>query len=494
MPSYSSDQLLKDWRYAVKQDFTTSQGNPFPYAENGKQQWDDEIKKVILERQPHTGSVSSNGKYLALGIDHVIHIIDTQSWDTIAVLRGHTTKVEALAFRADRSDVLVSSEEQVYDDSGNSEPPKIILWNIEEEKSAPRLSDDQVRNASQAALSAAADKLAEAGINLSKDELRHLDVTVGPAVSRTVSKHIAASKVTIEGRLQSALGSQIFSPSGSWMTYLPGESPVSNGDDPWDIQIISSDDLSKGLVLKGHTDVVMWTGWSPDESVFASVSWDESIRIWDATTGEQKYKFKTEGQNWAGVFSPDSSYFAATDGLSNVWVYSLADGGQHWVYKGQRSDRWRRTLAWHPTNPWLAVGGESNGELLLLDISKKSLLQKRLFSTDACPVDKESRDMMEDFVGTLETRFFDGGNKLAVWAFGDWSIEVYDLKQEVKWRFARGGTGDGPNSGKWRNEQGKVTSKGGYEMLAWEDHSKGSLFLASIDFDAVRLWEVPLTA
>ncbi|SCO06049.1 related to serine/threonine-protein kinase pkwA [Fusarium fujikuroi] len=352
--------------------------NPFPYAENGKQQWDDETKKVTLERQPHTGSLSSNGKYLALGIDHVIHIIDTQSWDTIAVLRGHTNKVEALAFRADRSDVLVSSEEQVYDDSGNSEPPKIILWNIEEEKSAPRLSDDQVRNASQAALSAAADKLAEAGINLSKDELRHLDVTVGPA---------------------------------------------------------------------------------------------------DATTGEQKYKFKTEGQNWAGVFSPDSSYFAATDGQSNVWVYSLADGGQHWVYKGQRSDRWRRTLAWHPTNPWLAVGGESNGELLLLDI-----------------MDKESRDMMEGFVGTLETRFFDAGNKLAVWAFGDWSIEVYDLKQEVKWRFARGGTEDGPNAGKWRNEQGKVTSKGGYEMLAWEDHSKGSLFLASIDFDAVRFWEVPLTA
>ncbi|PNP56336.1 hypothetical protein FNYG_15371 [Fusarium nygamai] len=494
MPSYSSDQLLKDWRYAVKQDFTTSQGNPFPYAKNGKQQWDDEIKKINFERQPHIGSVSSNGKYLALGIDHVIHIVDTQSWDTIAVLRGHTNKIETLAFRSGRSDVLVSSEEQVYDDLGHTEPPTIILWNIEEERSAPRLDDDQLRDASQAALSAAADKLAEAGINLSKDELHHLEGTVGPAVSRTVSKHIAASKVTIGGRLQSAHGSQIFSPSGNWMTYLPGESPISNGNDPWNIQIVSSDDLSKGLLLKGHTDAIMWTGWSPDESVFASVSWDESIRIWDATTGEQKYKFKTEGQNWAGAFSPDSSSFAATDGPSNVWIYSIADGDQCWVYKGQRSDRWRRTLTWHPTNPWLVVGGEGSGELLLLDVSGKKLLQKRLFSTDACPVDKESRDMIGDFVGTLEVRFFDGGNKLAVWTFGDWSIEVYDLKREVKWRFARGGTEDGPNAGKWRNEQGKVTSKGGYEMLAWEDHSKGSLFLTSIDFDAVRIWEVPLTA
>ncbi|KAH7236694.1 WD40-repeat-containing domain protein [Fusarium redolens] len=494
MPCYSSDQFIKDWRYAVKQDFSTSEGNPFPYAENGKQQWDDETKKLTFKRQPHVGSASSNGKYLALGIDHVIHVLDTQSWDTIAILRGHTNKVETLSFRPGRSDVLVSSEEQVYDDLGQTEPPTIILWNIEEERSAPRLSDDHLRNASQAALSAAAERLADAGINLNKDELHRLEETIEPAISRTVSKHIAASKVTIEGRLHSAHESQIFSPSGKWMSYFPGESPGSNGDDPWDIQIVSSDDLSKGLLLKGHTDTITWTGWNPDESLFASVSWDESIRIWDATTGQQKYKFKTEGQNWAGAFSSDSTYFAATDGPSNVWIYSMADGEQHWVYKGKRSDDWRRTLAWHTTKPWLAVGGENSGELLLLDAGEKKLLQKRLFSTDACPVDKESRDMMRGFVGTMEVRFFDRGGKLAVWTFGDWSIEVYDLKEEVKWRFSRGGTEDGPNAGKWRNGQGKVTSKGGCEMVAWEDHSKGSLFLASIDFDGVRLWEVPLTS
>ncbi|KAF5624589.1 hypothetical protein F52700_9758 [Fusarium sp. NRRL 52700] len=372
MPSYSSDQLLKDWRYSVKQDFTTSQGKPFPYAENGKQQWDDEIKNITFERQPHVGSVSSNGEHLALGIGHVIHIVDTQTWNTIAVLRGHTKRIETLAFRSGRSDVLVSSEEQVYDDSGHTEPPTIILWNIEEERSAPRLDDDQLRNVSQATISAAAEKLAEAGINLSKDELRHLEGTVGPAISRTVSKHIATSKVTIEGRLQSAHESQIFSPSENWMTYLLRESPISNGNDPWDIQIVSSDDLSKGLLLKGHTDAVIWTGWSPDESVFASVSWDEYICIWDTTTGEQKYKCKTKGQNWAGTFSSGSSYFAATDGLSNVWIYSLTDGEQHWVYKGQHCDRWRRTLAWHPTNPWLAVGGEGSGELLLPMLAGRS--------------------------------------------------------------------------------------------------------------------------
>ncbi|KAF4958391.1 hypothetical protein FGADI_2557 [Fusarium gaditjirri] len=193
------DQFLKDWRYAVKQDYTTSQGDLFPYAENGKQQWDDEIKKFTFKRQPHIGSVSNDGKYLALGINHIIHIIDTQSWDTLAILRGHKSKVETLAFRPDSSGMLVSSEEQVYDDLGHSEPPTIILWNIEEEKPTPRLSEEQLRNASQAAISAAADKLAEAGVNLSKDKLLYLEGTVEPAFSRTAAKHIAARKVTIEG-------------------------------------------------------------------------------------------------------------------------------------------------------------------------------------------------------------------------------------------------------------------------------------------------------
>ncbi|KAF9776877.1 hypothetical protein IL306_004883 [Fusarium sp. DS 682] len=493
MTCYSSDQFLKDWRYAVKQDFTTAAGEPYLYAENGKQQWGDEIKKMVFKRQPHLGSVSSDGKYLALAIGHVIHILDTTSWDTVAILRGHINNVDALSFRPDNSNALVSSEEQVYDDLGQTEPPTIILWNIEEERPAPRLSDDQLRDATQAALSAAADKLAEAGISLTQDELRHLEGTIEPSVSRTVSKHIAASKVTVQGRLQSVHGSQIFSPSGKWMTYLPGESPKSNGDDPWNIQIVSADDLSKGLLLKGHTDTVMWTGWNHDESLFASVAWDESIRIWDAITGKQKYKFMTEGQNWAGAFSPDSTYFVATDGDSNVRIYSMSDGALHWIYGGKQSEAWRRTLAWHPNKQWLVVGGESSGELLLLDVSEKKLLQKRFLSTDASLVDKNIRDMMKGFVGTLEVKFFDGGDKLAVWSFGDWSIEVYDLNQEVKWRFARGGTEDGPNAGKWRNEQGKVTSGGSYDMVAWEDRSKGPLILTSLDFDGVRVWEVPLT-
>jgi hypothetical protein len=131
--------------------------------------------------------------------------------------------------------------------------------------------------------------------------------------------------------------------------------------------------------------------------------------------------------------------------------------------------------------------------MFIMDVVGKKEIQKRALSTDACTRDEVYHDMMKRMLVAQKVQFFDGGNKLAVWTQGDSSIEVYDIKQEVKWRFPRGGTDDGPEVEKWRDESGKVTSKGGGGMVAWEDGSKGVLRMASLDFDGVRIWEVPLT-
>ncbi|KAM0354780.1 hypothetical protein ACHAPU_000600 [Fusarium lateritium] len=241
-------------------DFTTSAGEPYPLADGGRLQWGGETKKITLEKQPHLGCVSHDGKLLALAVEHDIYVVDKQSWETIVVLKGHTSKV---------------------------------------------------------------------------------------------------------------------------------------------------------------------------------------------------------------------------------------DGEMHWMYEASNSG-WRRTISWHPNSQWLAVGGERSGELLLLDVKGKKLLQRRLLSVDASTSGDEVRSMLKTFLGVAEVRFLDGGNKLAVWTYGDWSIEMYDINQEVKWKFARGGTEDGPEADRWMNEQGKVTSGRGYYMLTWEDRAKGVLQLASLDFDGVRIWGVSL--
>ncbi len=221
-----------------------------------------------------------------------------------------------------------------------------------------------------------------------------------------------------------------------------------------------------------------------------------TIRIWDATTGHQLHKFETGKQNWTGGFSPDSQFFAATDGLGFVRIYALQpdkEDKEHWVHGDaeDRGRRWRRALAWHPNSRWLAVGCDARGEVLVLDVEKKELRQQRVLSDAATEVDSETRRiMMSAFTGVSQVKYVDNGNKLIVWTHGDGSIEVYDFAQQVKHRFARGGTEGGQDATAWRDKDGKATSGMGSGMIVGEDRNQGRQLLASLDADGVRIWSV----
>jgi WD40 repeat protein len=67
------------------------------------------------------------------------------------------------------------------------------------------------------------------------------------------------------------------------------------------------------LVLRGHTSVVTSAGFSPDGNHIVSGSWDNTIRIWDARTGEEvvkPLKGHTSGVTSAG-FSPDGNHIVS---------------------------------------------------------------------------------------------------------------------------------------------------------------------------------------
>ncbi len=77
--------------------------------------------------------------------------------------------------------------------------------------------------------------------------------------------------------------------------------------------------------LKGHTDIVYAVGYSPDGKYVATASFDNSVKLWDATTGKE---IKTYGgtlghtkQAIAVGFSPDGAMLASgsTDNTLKVW-------------------------------------------------------------------------------------------------------------------------------------------------------------------------------
>ena len=143
--------------------------------------------------------------------------------------------------------------------------------------------------------------------------------------------------------------------------------------------------------------------WSPDNSKIVSIGWDETLKVWNASTGEEIQTI-TSNTSWfeSADWSPDGQFIAAgnQDGLVRIirttdWktIYSLqghigyheggvpivtwspdsskvASGGRDdrsvfvWSAQGSKLEQlccnplWVFSVAWSPDNSMIASGGE----------------------------------------------------------------------------------------------------------------------------------------
>jgi WD40 repeat protein len=520
MPRYSSAQFYKDWRYSVEKDFKDPSGELVKYAQDGFRTWGSERYKLPFSKVPVGASVNCDSSLIAIAVGDDIYIYDTVNFKQVLVCKGHISQVDSLAFQPGNPKVLVSSA-QNYRGGSTPAEPTIIVWDLDEVQEHHMLESSVIASIASQATDGVVDNLlmAQPRLELSAEEEMSLTSAIEPVIERIVRTHATAKLRTVKGRLTTSFQSEIFSPSGKYMIYMPGRWPGSNGSDRWDVRIYSMsthEDFFTLGPLKGHTDAIMWTGYSPDETMIATVAWDESMRIWDAETGREKYKFKTSGQNWTGGFSPNSQRFAGTCGNGTFYVYSLSDGATLLKHKWDRSS-WMRALDWSPDSNTLGIGeghGSKAGRFVLYDVDKKEFMQERILSTEACKVGPEYKSFMGSYLEGHGVKFVDGGRKVVILTSGDGGIETYDLETWKKWRFARPGVDppfeDEPKieeqeedteeiAGKGKQKKGSVEDfdnplvHGGYHMTVWEDQKKGTLFYASMDGDSVRIWDIPMT-
>ena len=84
----------------------------------------------------------------------------------------------------------------------------------------------------------------------------------------------------------------------------------------------------EALSLQGHNGIVYSVAFTPDGKRLASGSFDTTVRVWDAGTGEEMFSLKGHRKEVRGVtFSPDENWLASAgdDGTIRIW----GDSGNH---------------------------------------------------------------------------------------------------------------------------------------------------------------------
>lgn len=123
------------------------------------------------------------------------------------------------------------------------------------------------------------------------------------------------------------------------------------------IWLYHADDLQAApRLLTGHTDVITQLAYSRDGRRLASLSRDQTIRVWDTQTGEQHtllQGFSADLTSFA--LSPDGALLASGDAKGNVTLWDIPAGTQRTVWF--ISDQSISSLVFSPDGAALAVGG-----------------------------------------------------------------------------------------------------------------------------------------
>lgn len=158
------------------------------------------------------------------------------------------------------------------------------------------------------------------------------------------------------------------------------------------VAIYDVEKRESGVELRGHEDCIMWTGWSPSGRWVMTVCWDRTVRLWDAASGSEMWKWKTKGQNWTGCFGPvgrvpiqnsadpegtieEPEWVLATCGDGTVHCWSTIDGSTLWTYSQGR--QWCRAVAISHDGRFTAIGGQNGGKISILDLTAEVVDGKR---------------------------------------------------------------------------------------------------------------------
>ena len=125
------------------------------------------------------------------------------------------------------------------------------------------------------------------------------------------------------------------------LAYAPDGKVVAMAVDRQTVQVRDARSGDVLFVLAGHTDVVTCLAFSPDSQMLATGSKDKTLRMWDRSTGKEKWTVKCPDGVHALAFTPDGKKLAGS-GDKTIRLWAPLSGKEQVRSTGTRA----------PSAPW----------------------------------------------------------------------------------------------------------------------------------------------
>jgi WD40 repeat protein len=160
------------------------------------------------------------------------------------------------------------------------------------------------------------------------------------------------------------------------------------------------------LTLNGHKSDVLAVDFSPDRTIIASGSWDQTVKLWDVSTGQELHTLSGHTRKVFSVaFSPDGNTIAS--GCYDIKLWDVKTGQELRTLSGHTT--WARCLDFS-TDGQILVSGSYDNTIKLWDVA----------------TGQELRTFLGHNMGVISVVFSPDGNTIASGS-EDGTIKIWDV-------------------------------------------------------------------